>query len=1247
LKKLIKIYGLFLFPAVLFFAMMHKSSQAIFYTDINVNPAAITEDPYIKFDHLTRKNGLSCNYVLDFLQDNYGFLWIATKDGLNRYDGKKIIIYRNIKNDSTSISDNLVTCIGEDESGQIWIGTKRGLNLYNRSDNSFGIAKLINDDGATIGLNDYIRAILPDRNSILWIETAKGKLIRYNTVDHSFKIFEHSSPGMVNTYLYHTIFKENDTIIWVGGRFMGIYRFNTVTGIFHKFRADKNDKTKKRESDVAVYFVDSQGKMWIGGTDGLYVFNAETEVFSKMLKVSTFTAVEDDNGNIWFGTGSGIYLYSLSDSSFTIMKSNDNNPNSLIKNHINKIYIDNSYNIWIGTTDGVSVFRPSKNKFRHIYHIPGEDITPGSSNITSILQLKSGEIWVGTENHGIDCLNEKFIRKYSFSSSGRDGYKLNSDNISVLMQDSDGDIWAGQWSGKGFNIINPLSHRIKSYSLLKNSLKADWYNDIYEDSRGNFWIGFWGASGLYQFDKGRGVFKDRTFILKSGLPSGAVKKLFYDGKVLWTVFEQQIFFYSLNLVTERVNSYLKDNYSSYDFNRVIDLAEDNTGELMFKTNNGIYRKQEDPYISIKLVNRPFPVKRNVVDKRLSVLLKDYGVDTILCKTKYTDGSVWAGTFNGLFLIKEDNNIRQYSRSSNEGLISDTVWSLALVSPDIIWLGTGKGLCKFNIETNEISPFIYDEKSYLSSHLVKCIAEDKDGYIWVGTTNKGLNRLDPNTGTVVRFESDVNDSLSFWGDEVSCILIDGNGTLYAGGLGLNIFNRNSETFSHFTVSNGLTDNNITAILEDDKGRLWLSTLNGLSVFNPVNEGFVNFYEKDGLQDNEFSNAACKLFTGELAFGGKNGITVCNPSHIFINKRPPDLSIISFSVFDRKKDFNPASNKRMELKYDENYFSVEYAALDFSNPENVEYAYKLDGVDKDWIYTDASGRIAKYTNIDPGEYRFRVKATNGDGVWNDAGIFLDIIINPPFWKTYWFIFLEIVALLFAVILIIRYREKKLKERNKFQLLEQKLLRSQMNPHFIFNSLSSIQSFIFENDPVEAGSYLSRFAELIRSILYNSREEFITVEEETKTLKNYFLLQQLRYNNKFEYTIDIDPLIQPDTIKIPPMLAQPFIENAIEHGIKHIKGKGKILVSFTLIPEKEAVLLTIEDNGIGIAASRKLKNSHKKGHTSLATVIANERIEVLNKGRRKNYFYLTVGDILDNEGNVIGTRVKFIIPYRKQIV
>ncbi|RLD69590.1 MAG: hypothetical protein DRJ10_21360, partial [Bacteroidetes bacterium] len=330
--------------------------------------------------------------------------------------------------------------------------------------------------------------------------------------------------------------------------------------------------------------------------------------------------------------------------------------------------------------------------------------------------------------------------------------------------------------------------------------------------------------------------------------------------------------------------------------------------------------------------------------------------------------------------------------------------------------------------------------------------------------------------------------------------------------------------------------------------------------------------------------------------------------------------------------------------ENYFSFEYTALDFSNPEYIQYAYKLENADKDWIYVDANNRIAKYTNIDPGKYRFRVKASNGDDIWNKSGVFIDLIIKPPFWKTTWFILLEIVVLVLIVVFIIKYREKKIIEKNQFQLLEQKLLRSQMNPHFIFNSLSSIQSFIFENNPLEAGSYLSRFAELIRSILYNSREEFITLEKEIKTLQNYLELQQLRYNNKFDYILDVDPLIQTDLIQIPPMLAQPFIENAIEHGIKHLKGKGLVSVSFTLMANDESILLLVEDNGIGLKASKKLKGEKPKSHTSLATVIANERIDVFNKGNRKKQFIMEIDEMKDEDGKTKGTKVKFIIPYRE---
>ena len=1219
----------------------NKSNQKEKLTN---NKLLITEDPYIKFDRLTKKNGLSSNYILDILQDKYGFLWIATIDGLNRYDGYKIIQYKHFAEDSASIADNLVTCLKEDSGGDLWIGTRKGLNLYNRNNDSFETVTRKNDQGILVEINEYIRAILPDENNILWIETVKGDLIKYNHLLKSSTIYHHRPPSMVDTYFYHDLYKDKNGILWLGGRFMGIYMFDPKTEQFYEYQSDENDDTKKRENDVSKYFRDSQDTMWLSGIDGLYTLNTKTEIFNKMLSISTFSIVEDNNKKLWFGTGAGIYVYNLSDHSFTFMNKDDNNPLSLIHDHVNKIYIDDAKNVWIGTIDGISIFRPSKNKFRHIYHIPGDERTPVSSNITSLLQLTSGEIWIGTDNSGIDCMNEHFIKTDCYNNSNNGKNKLNSNRISVLMQDTDGDVWAGQWSGRGFNIINPTTQFVKSHSFLSNSLKADWYNDIFEDSKGNFWVGIWGAQGLHQFDKKWETFKDQTYQLKHNIPPGPVKNMAFDGDNIWIGFQNQSAFFALNPKTKKITNHFEDNYSSYEFNHVLNIYNGDNSDIWFQTNNGVYHKQNNPYISIVLENNLpyiFPGNFNI---EIPVPKSNYKIDTITSKIVDEDGDTWIGTFKGLFRIRDKKIIHRYSVKSHQGLTSDTIWSMAFVPPDQLWIGTEKGLCEFNIRSGRFDTFTIDEKSYLSSHLIKCIAEDKNGKIWAGTTDNGLNQLDPVTEEVIQFNSNLNDEHSFWGELVNYIYIDETGTLWIGGHGLNKYNQDSGSFTHYTANEGLADNGVMSIQEDDQGKLWIATLNGLSVFDPVNETFQNYYEKDGLQDNEFTNAACRLKSGELAFGGKNGISICNPSNLFINKKPPRLSILSFNVFDRKKDIEMANTKQIELNYNENYFSFEYTALDFSNPEHIQYAYKLENADKDWIYTDAVSRIAKYTNIDPGNYRFRVKASNGDGTWNKDGVFIDLIIKPPFWKTTWFIILEVLFLALIIIFIIKYREKKIIKKNQFQLLEQKLLRSQMNPHFIFNSLSSIQSFIFENNPLEAGSYLSRFAELIRSILYNSREEFITIEKEIKTLKNYLDLQQLRYANKFDYNIDIDPLIQSDQIQIPPMLAQPFIENAIEHGIKHLNSRGLISIRFTLMPEKKSVLLIIEDNGIGIKASKKIESEKIKSHTSLATVIANERIDVFNKGRKKKQFIMEINDIEEIDGKVNGTKVKFIIPYRK---
>ncbi len=1195
----------------------------------------IIEDPYKKFDHLTKKDGLSSNYILDIFQDKYGFIWIATTEGLNRYDGNNVRQYRHILEDSTSLAADLVTCIIEDLEGNMWVGSKNGLNRYNRNNDSFEIVFMENNQGIIVEIRGYIRALLPDKNNVLWIETAQGELIKYDYSNKTSTIYHHRQPSMINTYYYHELYKDNEGMIWLGGRFMGLYRFNPQTEQFYEYQADENDKTKKRENDVSMYLQKTKNEMWLGGIDGLYNLNTASGIFDKTLSVSTFCVAKDHNGKLWFGTGSGIYIFDNADNSFTYIDSDDNNPRSRINGHVNKIFVDAAKNVWIGTIDGISIFRQSKNKFRHIYHIPGDERTPSSSYITAILQINSGEILVGTANYGIDCLNQDFIKTRNLNNTENSNSRINSNKISALMQDSDGDVWAGQWSGRGFNIIDPNTLSVRSFSFLKNSLKADWYNDIFEDSKGNYWLGIWGAMGLYQFDKRIGVFKDQTYQLKHAVPPGQITNLVFDGKDLWVGFKNQSIFYSINPETKRVTCYPKDNYSGYDFNRISNIHANSKGKVWFETNKGFYRKQANPYISI------VPVwKTSIPHVKFN---KETLIDTILCQATGPDNDKWIGTYNGLSRIRDGKVICHYSKSTNRGLISDTILSIAF-TPSGLWLGTINGLCNFDLQTQKFSAFIVDKEKYLSSHLVKCIAEDRNGYIWVGTTNKGLNRLDPVTNEVRQFRSDPDDANSFWGDAVNCIFVDREGTVWIGAYGLNKYSQGTDSFTHFTSEEGMADNDVMSILEDDSGRLWIATLNGLSVFDTEKEIFQNYYEKDGLQDNEFTNAAYRLKSGELIFGGKNGINVCNPSHIFKNDKPPQLSIVSFSIFDKKKDVDLSGTKVVNLNFRENYFSFEFAALDFSNPKYIKYAYKLEGAEKDWTYTSAANHFAKYTNIDPGKYRLRVIAANGDGIWNEAGIFIDIIIKPPYWKTTWFIILEILFITLIIILIVKYRERKIIEKNQVQLLEQKLLRSQMNPHFIFNSLSSIQSFIFENNPLEAGSYLSRFAELIRSILYNSREEFITIEKEINTLQNYLDLQQLRYNNKFDYIIDVDPLIQADIIKIPPMLAQPFIENAIEHGVKHLKGKGHISISFSLMPEKKSILLLIEDNGVGIKASNKLKEKIKKRHTSLATIIANERIDVFNKGQKKKQFVMEINEIKDSDENVKGTKVKFIIPYKE---
>ncbi len=855
----------------------------------------VFQDPWMKFDHLSKEDGLTSSYILDFLQDHEGFIWIATRDGLNRYDGYSVKQFRNDPNNSGSLSDNLVTCLAEDEDSILWVGTRTGLNYFDPVHENFTLALAANDS-ANLLIQSHIRAILPD-GDFLWVETARGELCKLNRKTGELKIFSHYPPSMVNTYFYHTIVKASNGNLLLGGRYMNLLIFDPDNETFRVIRNDPGDPTKKRDEDVAVYFIDSKGNYWVGGIDGLYTFERETEHFEKFLTISTFSIAEVEPGRLWIGTGSGLFIYDLDSKNFITTRHNDNLPHSLSHNHLNKIYIDKSGNVWIATLDGVDIYRPFKNKFNHIFHVPENENSPVSNHITAVVEDSLNRIWIGSVD-GLECFNLHWQKQYHYGAESPKPYHLASNAVSALIVDSENDLWVGQWSGRGFNIVNPEKKLDEAFSLMQGELKTDWYNDILEDKMGGFWLGVWGGQGLYRFDKTSGKFTSDRYNNLYGSFEDPLKSIAFDGHVIWLAKRNQNRFSCFDPVYEKFNTYSKNGYYNYDFFSIDSIHSINQS-IYFYTNTGIYEKRGSTTFDF------IKSGQNKLIKDQDSLLRAQDHIAVAIGTEVNDlvedsaGNIWVATCQGLYKTAGDLPVARFHKNDGKSgnMLTDTIYSLAYQPPDIIWMGTQKGLVRFNIHDRSFRNFLNIHEKYLSSHLVKFIFEDSAGLLWIGTTDNGLNCLDKKTGNMVWYTGNREDPSAFWGKEASCMAEDAHGDLWIGGFGLNKLSRETGEITHFTTNDGLADNEIRAILTDRSGNLWISTANGLSCYDLGQNRFASYFKKDGLQENEFSGAACKLSNGWLAFGGKNGLNIFDPAHIRKNETPPPVKLTGFIFLNK--------------------------------------------------------------------------------------------------------------------------------------------------------------------------------------------------------------------------------------------------------------------------------------------------------------------------------------------------------------
>lgn len=810
-------------------------------------------------------------------------------------------------------------------------------------------------------------------------------------------------------------------------------------------------------SQSAVYAIaqDAGGFMWLGTEDGLnrydgYRFTTYRPIPGDANSLSqnwiTSLAIQSDD-TLWVGTRNGLNRMNLETETFTRYLFDSSNPGGLSNGRINCLLVDSQGVLWVGTQNGLNRLEPGgeTDEFFHYTHKPGNPDGLSNPIITALFRDGAGRLWVGTKSglNRLDPGSMKFVR-YSYKPGEEGG--LSDFQISAICQDPEGKIWVGTEIG-GLNRLDPVSGTIDTFRNDRNdpnSLGSDVITSLFTDSAGILWINTNG-SGVNRFNNETGTFTrfDATTPPPSTLGHDLALSIYEDRTgVLWFGLWGGVSRYDRNgkpFVHHQADTRLPAPLSSNEIRAII---EDNSGRLWVGTDDN----------GLNLFHRE--------GNRLSYFKPDAGNPNALSHAQiraiYQDnsGALWIGTDGGGLNRWDEKNDRfihfRSQRENPSSLSDDRVFAILESRAGEFWLGTfGGGLNKMDRESGGFTHFKSDPGNprSLSSDLIREMVEDKEGYLWIATYG-GLNRFEPGTGMVLRFEHQSDNPGSLSSNTIMSIFIDSKDTLWVGSAdqGLNKMNRETGEFIRYHRRDGLPNNVIYGILEDDSGYLWLSTNYGLSRFDPEMETFKNYTAEDGLQSNEFNSHSCfKSKSGMLYFGGINGYNSFYPALIKDNPFTPHVHITDFKLFNKSVRPGDEINNRIMLQKhisrtssitllpDEDVFTLEFAALHYAVPENNRYMYMLEGIEEQW-HENPDFRFVTYANLPPGRYRFKVKGSNNDGVWDNTGTSLEIIIKPRFYATWWFrlgFSLLIGALIVGIV-----RRRSIREKNYRRQLEEKI-------------------------------------------------------------------------------------------------------------------------------------------------------------------------------------------------------------------
>jgi ligand-binding sensor domain-containing protein/signal transduction histidine kinase len=799
------------------------------------------------------------------------------------------------------------------------------------------------------------------------------------------------------------------------------------------------------QNHIMCILQDNRGFMWFGTRDGLNKYDGYTFTIYKSDKADStsisnnFIAgiVEDSKGVIWVATrGGGLNRYDKEKDRFTRYKHDPKNNNTLSSDLVTGLSKDSRDNLWVCTEEGLNYFEPAKNSFHHF-----AQKNKLVENAQCVLEDDNKNIWVGTYSGGLHMMDKKSGTFTSFVHDPKNKQSIAANNIVSLFEDSKQRLWIGTRGG-GLDLLDRNTGKFRHFrhdANNPNSIPANVVAALGEDRDGNIWIGTENG-GLSIYDPVKGLFYlyQNDLIDNKSISHNSIYSIYTDAYgSMWV----GTFAGGVNIFNKDASRFAHykhtSSVNSLSNNNVLSMMESSTGKIWIGTDGGGLNLFDPGTRNF----RHFRHQKNNPNS----ICGDY----VLSVCEDSKGNLWIGTWaDGITVFDPRKNTYRHFKhdpSVPSSLSNNNVWVIFEDREKNIWIGTyNGGLNLYDPVTGSFTRFDGGSGN-MGSKQIHSITDDSKGNLWISTDGGGLLQFNKQTRVFTTYlHKDDSNSLS--DNRVTYVYEDNKNNLWINTMvGLNYFDTKTKRFTNYYTSDGLPNNVIFGLLED-KGKLWLSTNRGLSCFDPGTGKFRNFGTQDGLQSYEFKmRAFCKSRSGMFYFGGINGFNEFLPASIVDNPFDPPMILTDFQVLNKKVSIGKnvtepyalekhiSETREITLPYSSSVISFEFASLSFSAPEKKQYAYMLEGFDKDWNIAGTK-RIATYTNLDPGKYIFKVKGMDNEGNWSSQIVSVKLTIIPPFWLTWWFRIS--VVLVVAGCVFFFYRRRIDFVRSQAALLEQKV-------------------------------------------------------------------------------------------------------------------------------------------------------------------------------------------------------------------